>query len=247
MPRNYYLIAGIVYFCSNLIILFASIFESTTQYKLAYPYPPGYTPVVLAKPPCALDLEYFHPHHLDLPPAMKEIPTAPPLPNAPPTQDFSKLGFVYITRLLCTWPSRPSLPPLWESGWTLVWAVTTLEKIFELDPLAHIQSAVRYNHQCPQIFSAPKLFRGKFNYLPAYNLRMEPPVAPKPMPASSPDIPTDHTGKLFGIVYINLTGVIDTIIPAAGLWSWVGKSFSYLFELAPLLWWALPAKKPGQN
>ncbi|KAJ9050714.1 hypothetical protein DSO57_1012045 [Entomophthora muscae] len=99
MPRNYYLIAGIVYFCSNLIILFASICESTTQYKLAYPYPPGYTPVVLAKPPCALDLEYFHPHHLDLPPAMKEIPTAPPLPDAPPTQDFSKLGFVYITVL----------------------------------------------------------------------------------------------------------------------------------------------------
>ncbi|KAJ9066192.1 hypothetical protein DSO57_1011967 [Entomophthora muscae] len=30
---------------------------------------------------------------------MKEIPTAPPLPNAPPTQDFSKLGFVYITAL----------------------------------------------------------------------------------------------------------------------------------------------------
>ncbi|KAJ9069231.1 hypothetical protein DSO57_1020676 [Entomophthora muscae] len=30
---------------------------------------------------------------------MKEIPTAPPLPKAPPTQDFSKLGFVYITVL----------------------------------------------------------------------------------------------------------------------------------------------------
>ncbi|KAJ9061394.1 hypothetical protein DSO57_1021038 [Entomophthora muscae] len=30
---------------------------------------------------------------------MKEIPTAPPLSNAPPTQDFSKLGFVYITVL----------------------------------------------------------------------------------------------------------------------------------------------------
>ncbi|KAJ9054199.1 hypothetical protein DSO57_1017162 [Entomophthora muscae] len=30
---------------------------------------------------------------------MKEIPTAPLLPNAPPTQDFSKLGFVYITVL----------------------------------------------------------------------------------------------------------------------------------------------------
>ncbi|KAJ9079149.1 hypothetical protein DSO57_1038507 [Entomophthora muscae] len=94
MPRNYYFIAGIVYFCSNLIILFASICESTTQYKLVYPYPPSHTPVVLDKLPCALDLEYFHPHHLD-----SDIPTAPPLPDAPPIQDFSKLGFVYITVL----------------------------------------------------------------------------------------------------------------------------------------------------
>ncbi|KAJ9049102.1 hypothetical protein DSO57_1028129 [Entomophthora muscae] len=30
---------------------------------------------------------------------MKEIPAAPPLPNAPPAQDFVKLGFVYITEL----------------------------------------------------------------------------------------------------------------------------------------------------
>ncbi|KAJ9058412.1 hypothetical protein DSO57_1012442 [Entomophthora muscae] len=152
MPRSYYLIAGIVYFCSNLIILFASICESTTQYKLAYPYPPGHTPVVRAKLPHALDLEYFHPHHLDLPPAMKEIPTAPHLPNAPPTQDFSKLGFVYITvlglvnqavphtgiwrplatalnYLVCIEPiiymafqDQPA--PLWESSWTLVWAMS---------------------------------------------------------------------------------------------------------------------------
>ncbi|KAJ9072493.1 hypothetical protein DSO57_1027033 [Entomophthora muscae] len=75
---------------------------------------------------------------------------------------------------------------------------------------------------------------------------MEPPVTPKQMPASSPDLTTDHTGKLFVIVYITLTGVIDTIVPAAGLWSWVGKSFSYLFKLAPLLWWALPAKTPAR-
>ncbi|KAJ9055284.1 hypothetical protein DSO57_1005390 [Entomophthora muscae] len=122
----------------------------------------------------------------------------------------------------------------------------TLEKILELDPLACIQSAVRYNCQGPWIFSTPKLFRVKFNYLPAYNLPMELHVTPKPMPASSPDLPTDHSGKLFGIVYITLTGVIDTIILAAGLWSWVGKSFSFLFKLAPLLWWALPIKNLAQ-
>ncbi|KAJ9079240.1 hypothetical protein DSO57_1037488 [Entomophthora muscae] len=96
------------------------------------------------------------------------------------------------------------------------------------------------------IFSTPKLFRGKLNYLPAYDLLMEPPVTPKPMPTSSPNLPTNHTCKLFGIVYITLTGVIDTIIPAASLWSWVGKSVSYLFKLAPLLWWALSAKNPAQ-
>ncbi|KAJ9086261.1 hypothetical protein DSO57_1006146 [Entomophthora muscae] len=75
---------------------------------------------------------------------------------------------------------------------------------------------------------------------------MNPPVTPKPMPASSPNLPTDHTDKLFGIVYITLTGVIDTIILAASLWSWLGKSFSYLFKLAPLLWWVLSTKTPAQ-
>ncbi|KAJ9050996.1 hypothetical protein DSO57_1008817 [Entomophthora muscae] len=50
---------------------------------------------------------------------------------------------------------------------------------------------------------------------------MEAPVTPKLMPASSPNLPTNHTGKLFGIVYIILTGVIEIIILAASLWSWV--------------------------
>ncbi|KAJ9087196.1 hypothetical protein DSO57_1035527 [Entomophthora muscae] len=71
---------------------------------------------------------------------------------------------------------------------------------------------------------------------------MEPHVIPKPIPASLPNLPTNHTSKLFGIVYITLTGKIDTTIPAAGLLSWVGKFVSYLFNLAPLLWWALAAK-----
>ncbi|KAJ9060616.1 hypothetical protein DSO57_1028982 [Entomophthora muscae] len=114
----------------------------------------------------------------------------------------------------------------------------TPEKILKLNPLACIQSTIRYNQQGPWIFSTPKLFRGKFNYLPAYNLSMELPVTPKPMPASAPNLPTDYTGNLFRIVYITLTWVIDTIILAV--------------VLAPLLWGALQAKKlawvtPGNN
>ncbi|KAJ9057351.1 hypothetical protein DSO57_1023657 [Entomophthora muscae] len=75
---------------------------------------------------------------------------------------------------------------------------------------------------------------------------MEPPVTPKPMPASLPGLPTNHANKLFGMVYITLTGVVDAIVPTAGPWSWVGKSASYLLKLAPLLWWALPAKNLAQ-
>ncbi|KAJ9081616.1 hypothetical protein DSO57_1012732 [Entomophthora muscae] len=71
---------------------------------------------------------------------------------------------------------------------------------------------------------------------------MEPPVTPKPMPSSAAELPLDHTNKLFGIVYITLTGVIDTIVPAAGLGLWVGKSMTYLIKLAPILWWALPTQ-----
>ncbi|KAJ9054832.1 hypothetical protein DSO57_1010246 [Entomophthora muscae] len=71
---------------------------------------------------------------------------------------------------------------------------------------------------------------------------MEPPVTPKPMPAATTKLPPIHTNKLFGIVYITLMGVIDTIVPAAGPWLWVGKSMSYLIKLVPILWWTLPTQ-----
>ncbi|KAJ9062054.1 hypothetical protein DSO57_1014903 [Entomophthora muscae] len=71
---------------------------------------------------------------------------------------------------------------------------------------------------------------------------MEPPVTPKPIPSSAAKLPLDHTNKLFGIVYITLTGVIDTIVPTASPWLWVGKSMSYLIKLASILWWALPTQ-----
>ncbi|KAJ9071790.1 hypothetical protein DSO57_1033549 [Entomophthora muscae] len=52
----------------------------------------------------------------------------------------------------------------------------TPEKILKIELLACIQSAIRYNCQGLWIFSTPKLFRGKFNYLLAYNIYMEPPI-----------------------------------------------------------------------
>ncbi|KAJ9058939.1 hypothetical protein DSO57_1007341 [Entomophthora muscae] len=137
--------------------------------------------------------------------------------------------------------TRSSGPPAPHSQIPIL-QESTPEKILELDPLACIKPSVRYNHQDPWILLSPKLFRGKFNFLPTYQLNIKPPVTPKPMPASLPDLPTDHISKLFGIVSITLAGVIGTIILAASLWSWVGKSMTYLIKLALILWWALPAK-----
>ncbi|KAJ9070070.1 hypothetical protein DSO57_1012126 [Entomophthora muscae] len=105
MPRTHYFLAGIIYFFSSIFNLFASLRESTTHYNNAYSFPPGSAPIALVKPSRVLDLEFFHLHHLDLPPgcaretilpAMKEIATPPPLPNMPPAHDFNRLGFVYI-------------------------------------------------------------------------------------------------------------------------------------------------------
>ncbi|KAJ9076916.1 hypothetical protein DSO57_1021770 [Entomophthora muscae] len=120
--------------------MFASICKSTTQYNCAYLFPPVSAPVHLVRPPCAIDLGFFHPHHLDLPPShsrgpiltiMKEIPFTPPLPNVPPAQDFSKLGFVYITVLglanqtvLHTGSCRP--------------LATTVNYIFSIAPIVYM-------------------------------------------------------------------------------------------------------------
>ncbi|KAJ9088522.1 hypothetical protein DSO57_1022247 [Entomophthora muscae] len=96
------------------------------------------------------------------------------------------------------------------------------------DPLARTTKLTRYNQKGPWYVTKSRLFRDKYNFLPDYQLDMEPTVIPRPMPASAAKLPLDYTNKLFGIVYITLTGVIDTIVPAAGH--------------APILWWALPTQ-----
>ncbi|KAJ9055677.1 hypothetical protein DSO57_1001119 [Entomophthora muscae] len=118
----------------------------------------------------------------------------------------------------------------------------TANNILAWDPLARTTELIRYNWEGPWYVTKPCLFRDKYNFLPAYQMDMEPPVTPKPMPASAAKLPLDHTNKLFGIAYITLTGIIDTIVPAISLWLWVGKSMSYLIKLAPILWWALPTQ-----
>ncbi|KAJ9064661.1 hypothetical protein DSO57_1028110 [Entomophthora muscae] len=67
---------------------------------------------------------------------MKEIPTAPPLPNAPPTQDFSKLGFVYITVLGL---ANQVVPHTWS--WRPL--VTALNYLVQIAPIVYMAFQAR--------------------------------------------------------------------------------------------------------
>ncbi|KAJ9081606.1 hypothetical protein DSO57_1012933 [Entomophthora muscae] len=52
--------------------------------------------------------------------------------------------------------------------------------------------------------------------------------------------------QIFGVMYITLTGLIDSMVPASRPWALLGKLVSYIVKLAPVLWWALPAGPVGR-
>ncbi|KAJ9071294.1 hypothetical protein DSO57_1038336 [Entomophthora muscae] len=76
---------------------------------------------------------------------------------------------------------------------------------------------------------------------------MEPPPTPKPTILTLPT--SDATGQssqFLGVLYLELKGLIDSSLPAAGPWAVAGKALSYLVKLGPIIWWAMlvPALTP---
>ncbi|KAJ9072529.1 hypothetical protein DSO57_1026561 [Entomophthora muscae] len=71
---------------------------------------------------------------------------------------------------------------------------------------------------------------------------MTPPLTPQPDHLLEPtaEAKTPST-QLFGVLYITLTGLVDSVVPNSGPWSLLRRSVSYIIKLAPILWWALPA------
>ncbi|KAJ9051745.1 hypothetical protein DSO57_1002008 [Entomophthora muscae] len=70
---------------------------------------------------------------------------------------------------------------------------------------------------------------------------MEPLLTPKPTISTPPT--SDATGQnsqFLGVLYLVLTGLIDSTLPAARPWAVAGKALSYLVKLGPIIWWAIP-------
>ncbi|KAJ9051153.1 hypothetical protein DSO57_1007305 [Entomophthora muscae] len=71
---------------------------------------------------------------------------------------------------------------------------------------------------------------------------MTPPLTLQPnCPMETPTAAKTTSTQLFGVLYITLTGMVDTMVPNSGPWSLLGISVSYIIKLASILWWALPS------
>ncbi|KAJ9049155.1 hypothetical protein DSO57_1027606 [Entomophthora muscae] len=68
------------------------------------------------------------------------------------------------------------------------------------------------------------------------------PLTPRPdRPLEPPATANTTSTQLFGVLYITLTGLVDSMVPNSGPWSLLGQSVSYIIKLAPIIWWALHA------
>ncbi|KAJ9060056.1 hypothetical protein DSO57_1034960 [Entomophthora muscae] len=117
-----------------------------------------------------------------------------------------------------------------------------LETILIADPLARTRSTEYIGHKGKRVKIPPLLFKDKYNYLPVYFVPMTPPLTPIPDHPLEPTATAKTTStQLFGVLYINLTGLVNSVVPNSGPWFLLGQSLSCIIKLAPILWWALPA------
>ncbi|KAJ9056002.1 hypothetical protein DSO57_1037566 [Entomophthora muscae] len=72
------------------------------------------------------------------------------------------------------------------------------------------------------------------------------PLTPRPNCLQESIAANESTStQIFGVLYITLTSLIDSMVPARRPWALLGKFLSYIVKLAPILWWALPAGPVG--
>ncbi|KAJ9070277.1 hypothetical protein DSO57_1009886 [Entomophthora muscae] len=114
-----------------------------------------------------------------------------------------------------------------------------LKTILIANPLARTRETKYIGREGKRIKVPPLFFKDKYNNLPAYFVPMTPPLTPQPnCPMETPASAKTTSTQLFGVLYITLTGMVETMVPNSGPWSLLGQSISYIIKLPPILWWA---------
>ncbi|KAJ9054937.1 hypothetical protein DSO57_1009355 [Entomophthora muscae] len=123
-----------------------------------------------------------------------------------------------------------------------------LKTILITDPLTRTRETEYIGCEGKWYKRPPRFFKDKYNYLPAYFVPMTPPLTLRPDHPLEPTTAAETTStQLFGVLYITLKVLVDSMVPNSGPWSLLGQSVSYIIKLAPILWWALPASLPAPH
>ncbi|KAJ9081533.1 hypothetical protein DSO57_1013665 [Entomophthora muscae] len=151
-------------------------------------------------------------------------------PSDPPKALYCPPGALFGPVHFTKYPPNPS------------YAEYNLETILIADPLARTRETEYIGREGKWYKRPPRLFKDKYNYLPAYFIPMTPPLTPQPNhPMETPTAAKATSTQLFGVLYITLIGMVNTMMPNSGPWSLLGQSVSYIIKLTPILWWALPS------
>ncbi|KAJ9060321.1 hypothetical protein DSO57_1032011 [Entomophthora muscae] len=140
-------------------------------------------------------------------------------------------------------PGAPFRPVYFTKYWSNpAYVEYNLETILIADPLARTREIKYIGREGKWYERPPRLSKDKYNYLPAYFVPVTPPLTlQSDCPKETPTAAETTSTQLFGVLYITLTGMVDTMVPNLGPWSLLGQSVSYIIKLAPILWWALPS------
>ncbi|KAJ9061249.1 hypothetical protein DSO57_1022306 [Entomophthora muscae] len=122
----------------------------------------------------------------------------------------------------------------------------TLKEILIYDPEARTRETETIYREGTKVTIPPLLFCDKYKYLPGYLVPMSPPLTLQPDCLQEFITANEFISTLiFGVIYITLTGLIDSMVSARRPGALLGKLISYIVKLAPILWWDLPAGPTG--
>ncbi|KAJ9085510.1 hypothetical protein DSO57_1013164 [Entomophthora muscae] len=161
-------------------------------------------------------------------------PTYPPQETADqPPKLYCLLGAPFGPLYFTEYPSN------------LAYLEFTLEEILIYNPEARTRETETVYREGTKIIIAPLLLCDKYNYLPAYSVPMTPSLTLQPNCLQESVAANESTStQIFGVMYITLNGLIDSMVPARRPWALLGKFLSFIVKLAQILWWALPAGHP---
>ncbi|KAJ9069248.1 hypothetical protein DSO57_1020335 [Entomophthora muscae] len=86
----------------------------------------------------------------------------------------------------------------------------------------------------------PLICNWKYNNPSAYLVPMKPPLTPKPTISTPTSDDIGQNSQFLGVLYLALTSLIDSALPAAGPWAVAWKALSYLVKLGLIIWWVIP-------